>query len=61
MSERWRPVACIPRAALFQKFGVSLLSAVGISLQGAVTRIPSDKLDLSDPDRPTYLGKVENL
>jgi hypothetical protein len=50
----------LARMTLLYRFGVSLLSAVGIELGGHL-RVPWDRLDLSDPERPTLLGTSEDL
>jgi len=48
-------------AALIQRWGVSLLRLVGLGAAGEPVRIPWDRMDISDPERVTYLGHVEEL
>lgn len=47
--------------ALLHRFGLSLLSVVGIRLGGEPARVPWNRLDLTDPVRPRFLGTAEEL
>ena len=47
--------------ALWRRFGMSLLSVVGVGRGLEPRRIPWDRMDLSDPDRPRFLGRRDEL
>jgi len=47
--------------AIWRRFGMSLLSVVGIRRGLEPRRIPWDRMDLSDPERPRFLGRSAEL
>ena len=48
-------------AALMERWGLSLLRLVGLGAAREPLRIPWDRIDISDPERVTYLGRLEEL
>ena len=48
-------------AALTERWGISLRRLVGLGVMREPVRIPWDRMDISAPDRVTYLGHVEEL
>ena len=47
--------------ALLARLGFSLLSVIGIRLRREPIRIPANRMDLSDPAHPRFLGKAAEL
>jgi hypothetical protein len=48
-------------AALIERWGLSLRRLVGLGALREPVRIPWDRMDISDPERVTYLGHIEEL
>jgi sporulation protein YlmC with PRC-barrel domain len=48
-------------AAVLERWGISLLRLVGLGAMREPIRIPWDRIDISDPERVTYLGRIEEL
>jgi hypothetical protein len=43
-------------AALWQRIGITALRLIGVPHEPHPKRIPWDQIDISDPEKPIYLG-----